>query len=176
MAEELKPWDPTKTKNLHVRCLDEKCNKFKVEISLSQSANDNDFKSFDKERFISYANHLKDDLSHFQKQEDIDTPEYHGARVYELGEPVTVGKVENMAINDLVDFFGVFQTELRNCASSRMTMKFKEPDYNRLVAIVDKLIIPHIEDYMAKYLPLDLPETSPGRAAVGDGAKGLEPS
>lgn len=163
------------TKNIDIRGIVTKLRYFRGEISDSQSANGNRLEEFDKVRWLSYFQDLEADITHGKNRVPVDTPKYAGKRYFDLGKPEQYAAVENMAVNDLIEYTIMLEVEILNSSSSRKTFGFDEFDHARWMAIINNVIRAHINDYMAKMLPMDLPETTPSKFTVADGKMGLEP-
>lgn len=160
------------TQNINIEGLISRSRRYKEEWRRSQSGNVSHVSSFDAKRLESYIGSMHAYIDFFQSQDDLDTPEAHGSGVIDLGEPSPEVKVENEAVNDILSLWRLLEVELVNCQSSRLTGKLISHDEVRVRAIL-KQMSNFLNDYMSKILPLDLPESSPRRAGVGDGLRGI---
>jgi len=164
----------SKTMNVDVAALCSRGRRYRKEIESAQSANVAFVNEHDFRRFKANLNSLIAYIDFAQSQSLMDSPEYHGGRELDLGDREELQPRENEAINDLCRLYEVFDVELVNCQSSRMSSKFVSHDEKRLRDIVARAHA-FLDQYISQILPLDLPETSPSKASVPAGRTGVSP-
>jgi len=162
------------TKNLDVVGLISRSRRFKKEWQLSASANGSYLNTADANRLRSYLDSLLAYIKFFQAEPELDVPEYHGAREFDLGSVGESIPVESESVNDLMKLWDMFEIELASCQSSRRSFRLISHDEKRTIDILDRMRR-FLEDYMVQVLPLDLPESSPMAASVPDGRTGINP-
>lgn len=163
------------TQNHDIAGLCRRARRFKYEWAKSASGNVAAVSQFDADRLRSYLGGLRAYVSWVQSQPELDLPETHGERMYDLGDMEKLPQVENEAVVDMMNLFDVLELELMSSQSSRLHSKLISHDERRLLTLMDKMER-FLEDYIMQIQPLDLPESSPLQAGVGAGRTGIKVS
>lgn len=159
------------TTNHDVKALNDRMNRFIVELQSSVSAGTSSMSEADKTRALSYLNSIDRLHDWIIGQPLLDLPET-APRVRELMEPPAIVDSENEEINDLVNLLVIARDELVNSQSSRHASGLIGFDSDRLRALTSKARA-FIEGYVTSVAPLDLPESSPREAAPPPGRTGI---
>lgn len=167
MAEE------NKTLNRNVAVFHRKALRYLEEIKKSQSAGVSPLKTADRDRILSYTENLRAYLNYVITQPETDEPESHPFPLEYPGKP-DVGNMDNLDLYEAQLLLLVILTENANSQSARMGSGYFKFDYDRIMAMLQKLDNLVI-DFIDKQKILDLPETSPRHDHDGTGSRGITP-
>jgi len=162
------------TLNRNVAVFHRKTLRYLEEVKKSQSAGVTPLKSADRDRILSYTENLRAYLNYVIKQPETDEPESHPFMLEAPPKP-EVADMDNLDLYEAQLLLIVILTENMNSQSSRMGSGYFSFDYNRIMAMLqklDNLII----DFIDRQKILDMPETSPRYEGVTHGSRGIEPT
>lgn len=146
-------------------------NRFIIELHKSVSSGVHEVNEFDQERLNHYLAAIRAYRGWIVDQPHLDLPETH-PRPIELGSNPDVTAVENESVRDVITLMELCRDELTNSQSARYPAGLISFDDRRAMALVEKCQ-KFLDDYIAKILPLDLPESSPLQPMSGPGAVGV---
>ena len=162
-----------KTLNMDIDGLCARLYRFIDEAIHCQSANSASIEEWDLNRLKSYVSSALNYRDWFLAVPRLDCPEFHPKEftvsMWSLDE---VMDVENESIKDWARIAHIAMYELANSQSSRIATSLISHDNLRFQAFMDKLVN-FMENYMEVTLPLDLPESVPAFASVGEGKIGI---
>lgn len=157
--------------NIDVAGLVRRMERFKYELEHCVSANGSEVKAADLKRIRSYLDALVAYTDHVVAQPQLDLPET-SPRAIQLGELGMPMATENESIQDLLHLLTLARDELVNSQSARDASGLKSFDHDRLVAMATKAYN-FLDNYVATFTPLDLPESSPMTAQTPAGRQGI---
>lgn len=157
--------------NHDVAGLQRRINRFIVEMLKSVSNSGSLVNEFDQTRLSSYIGAIKAYTAWIVSQPHLDLPET-SPRQYVLDENPTYDLVENESVVDVVRMLELVRDEVVNSQSARQSSGLIKFDEVRLLAVVNK-VEAFLNTYIAQITPLDLPESSPMRAAATPGKSGV---
>ncbi len=164
------------TLNHDIYSMSRRLNDYAMDMQKCPSANIQGWRDADKVRYASYLDAMEAYLNWFQGQPEVDRPESHPTEYQEndefrFGHP----EVENQMINDLVHALWSTKYELLHCQSSRLANRLLTFDEERLNSEIERMR-KYFDDYIDKFTPLDLPESSPEEPATTAGRRGTRTS
>jgi hypothetical protein len=159
------------TANHDIKALNDRLNRFIVELQQSVSANTSSMSEADTGRALSYLESIDALHDWIVSQPVLDLPET-APRVRDLMPEPEIADVENEEINDLVNLLVIGRDELVNSQSSRHASGLIGFDSERLRSLTTKARA-FIEGYVTNIAPLDLPESSPREAMTPAGRAGI---
>jgi hypothetical protein len=159
------------TLNFDIYGLARRINRVITEIAKAASANSSRTNEFDLERVKTFSAALWTYHDHIVAQPQLDLPETHPTEI-DVPDPELPDLVENESFNDMINMLDQARRELLNAQSSRDASGLNVFDSNRFTAILEKFDN-FISNYVEVATPLDLPESSPKRAGVTEGRKGI---
>lgn len=157
--------------NHDVAGLQRRINRFIVEMLKSVSNSGSMMNEFDQTRLSSYIGAIKAYVAWIVSQPQLDLPET-SPRAYSLDENPTYDLVENESVVDVVRMLELVRDEVVHSQSARQSSGLIKFDEVRLLAVVNK-VEAFLKTYIAEVTPLDLPESSPMRAAATGGKTGI---
>jgi len=144
--------------------------RFMVELIKSTSANVSEFVEPDTARLESYRSELVGYLDWVVAQPMMDYPETHPMG-RTLSAPMTIPEITNPMVKDAIWLLERLRGELVNGESARRASGLIKFDENRARAVLERMKA-FLEDYVANYTPVDMPESSPAAAMTGPGLSG----
>lgn len=157
--------------NMDVAGLLRRANRFMMELQLSVSAGGSLILQADLERIRSYIDSLQALHDHAVAQPELDLPETH-PRAINIDLVPEFKELENEALTDLTYLLDLGRHELANSQSARQGAGLNKFDSRRIQALVAKTLA-FLDEYIANFTPLDLPESSPMRDPTGQGRQGI---
>ena len=155
--------------NMDIAGIVRRIRRFKEEVHKCNSSNLSHTTAKDLERFFSYLNALVQYFDWMVSQPQQDLPESHPTD-FDLGVGEEFPLPENEALADLIHQLDALEAELGFSQSARMHSSIMPPDETRFREIVSK-VEAFLKNYVEVIQPLDLPESSPQRAATGAGRR-----
>ena len=157
--------------NDNVAGLWDRLNRFIVELVRSTSSNITEFADADVKRLKSYLNELTGYIDWIVSAPAMDYPETH-PKGRTLLEPPLVPAISNPMVNDALFLLQRLRGELVSSESARRASGLTGFDEARARAVIARTES-FLEDYVAKFTPLDLPESSPKAPMTGPGIVGV---
>jgi hypothetical protein len=165
------PQTPKSTYNTDVWSIVRRLNRVIVEVTKSQSSSVSATLPFDVARVKSYTASIKAFVDWVVAQPLLDLPET-GPQEMPLPASPVIPDMENESAHDIVNLLEIARDEVANSQSARLSTNLLKFDYDRLVAILEK-INKFVDTYIGVAEPLDLPESSPMFAVTGPGLTGV---
>lgn len=156
--------EPLATRNLNILTICNKVSRFAEEVNKSVSGAVGGFSEADKIRLESYIKALTDYKTFAEKQPILDTPvsHHHGQTMMVRGFP-SVDHVDNDAVNEVVQTFRLFWTEMLESQSSNLSNGLISHDWKRYSVFLERFTN-LINDYITPTTYIDSPETMPSYA------------
>lgn len=168
------------TYNIHIKGICENISRYYEEVARFASAGVTALSTADKNRLASYLTEARsyiDWVYALQADDDggfLDLPESHPKlRTVEVTD--LTGEVENNQLRDVLEYLLTLQEELMNSQSSRLGAGLIGHDFDRAIAILD-VLDSYIVNFVENNSPMDMPESSPRKAMVSPGKKGVKKS
>lgn len=148
-------------------------NRILFEMSKCQSTGTTDINDYDQNRIKSYLDALDNYVAWFRSVPHLDLPETH-PREYPLPEAPEVKReeIENECVADLCTMLTLARDEMCNCQSARLGSGMIDFDFIRFTNVVEKCRV-YMNTYVQNVTPLDMPESAPKYAQVGQGRVGV---
>ena|SRR3990167_7971530 len=159
------------TYNHDIASIVARLDRFIAELKNSVSSGVAEINQFDLVRIRSYLDALITFVSWADGQPQLDLPESH-PKASEIAEPTAIPDIENESVVDLIRLLLIARDELVNSASSRKPSGFIKFDLARFMAMISKSA-KFLDEFVAKALPMDLPESSPKAPMTEAGKRGV---
>lgn len=166
MAEQLQ-----NTYNIDINSISNRICRFTEEIQGFQSGNGGEMHPEDLIRLKSYLTGIRTFVTTVQQLERMDYVETN-ADLEPLRAMPSKVDMENESMNDINVLLRRAHSELTHSASSRQSSKLNKYDEKRLMTSIARAEA-LIKDYIEVVTPLDMPNSSPRTAAVGEGKTGI---
>ena len=163
--------NPPGVYNLDVTYCNDKLCRYTYEVIKSVSANLSATITFDAARTLSYFSDMDAAIAYVVSQPQLDLPESHPT-MHAIEPFPEIPNMESDEMDHIVRLLKAARTELVNSQSSRMGAGLLPFDAFRVTALVAKAR-QFMVDYVAKRLPMDLPESSPQQPMTGAGRGGV---
>lgn len=166
MAEQL-----PSTYNIDINSIANRMCRYVDEVQHFQSANGGEMHPEDLVRLKSYLTGLRTFVNTVQQLERMDYVETQ-ADLEPLRPMPEKVELENESLNDINVLIRRAHAELVHSASARQSSKLNKYDNGRLLRSITRAEA-LISDYIEVVTPLDMPNSSPRAAAVGEGKTGI---